>query len=97
MFDNTGRLLTPAEIMRLARTESGRRKVADYIWQARTAAAAQGVMEALGVIPTPEIQQKVCDIIWGTLFRVSIFDIMDYAKSVAEAAETSDMDVIGRA
>lgn len=97
MIDNNGRLLSPQEILRLSETEAGRRQVAEYIWRARTAMSAQRVMEALGVVPDALTQQQVCEIIWETIFRVSIFSIMDYCQEIAEHSAQSDIDCVGRA
>jgi len=97
MFDNSGKFLSPEEIWKLAETVEGRREIATYIWRARTAASAQRVMETLGVVPDAATQQMVCEVIWDTIFRTSIFDIMAYCEEIAEVAKTSDIDAMGRA
>lgn len=97
MIDDTGHLMTKAEMLEKAKTETGRREIAEYIFRARTAYATQAVLERLNTIPDAETQQACCQIIYDTLFRVSVFDIMDYCKSVAEGIETSDLDCVGRA
>jgi hypothetical protein len=94
MFDDNGKILTPQKIFELAKTKEGRHQVAEYIWRARTAMAAQKVMETLGVIPDATTQHKVCEDIWQTIFRVDIFKIMDYAQEIAEFSEGSDIDCI---
>lgn len=97
MIDNNGHLLTPTEMLELGKTEQGRRQLAEYIWQARTAYAAQHVMEALGVVPSVEKQQEVCEIIWDRIFRCNIFEVMDYARQVADGLEQTDFDCKGNA
>jgi len=97
MIDNRGNLLTPQEMLELGKTEKGRRELAQYIWRARTAYAAQHVMESLGVVPSPDKQQEVCEIIWDRIFRCDIFQVMDYAKQAADGLEQTDFDCAGNA
>ena len=78
-------ILEPAEMLALADTEPGRRELARYIWKARTAYAAQYVMEVLGVVPSPENQKLVCDIIWNKCFACDVFEVLDHAKSMCDA------------
>ena len=74
-------LYTPDEIWEMGRTEEGRRKFARYIWSARSAMAAQRVMEILDIIPDAQTQQILCDAIWDTVFRRDTFEIMDWIKA----------------
>lgn len=77
--------IEPAEMLALAETEPGRRELARYIWKARTAYAAQYVMDALGLVPDAPTQQLVCDIIWNKCFACDVFEVLDHAKSMCEA------------
>lgn len=97
MIGNRGQLLTPTEIFRLTETEKGRREVAEYIWRARTAMAAQHVMETLGVVPDSETQEAVCLAIWDTIFRRDIFQVMDWCKAVVESRKAENLDIAGNA
>ena len=78
-------ILDPAEMLALAETERGRRELARYIWKARTAYAAQYVMEALNLTPDAQTQQLVCDIIWDKCFACDVFEVLDHAKSMCDA------------
>ena len=82
------KIIKPTEIWQKMETEAGRREVAEYIWKARTAMAAQRVCEvALKDAPDEATQQMICEIIWECIFNVSIFVIMDYARQMVEAQQ----------
>lgn len=88
-------LLTPEQILEKCKTEEGAREVKEYILRARIAFAAQSMMERMGVCPPAEVQQEVCMLLWDTLFRVPIDNVMAYARQVADGLEKEDDESIG--
>jgi hypothetical protein len=73
-------ILEPAEMLALAETKEGRRELARYIWKARSAYAAQYVMEALEIVPEPRVQELVCQVIWDKCFACDVFEVLDHAQ-----------------
>ncbi len=84
LLDNTGRFLTKEEIIKLSQTEQGKKEIFQYISRARSASAAQQVMERLGVVPTEDVQMDICLIIYETCYRIPVEHIMEYVDSMKE-------------
>ena len=79
-------LITPDLMWAKMETEAGRREIAEYIWRARTAMAAQRVCEVVfDNAPDEATQTAVCETIWECIFSVSIFVVLDYARQMIEA------------
>ena len=99
MIDWKGQLLSPAQIWEMSRTEEGRKAIGEYILRARTAYAAQCVMERLGVTPDAETQRGVCEDIYNSISpkRVPIDYIMEYCRQCAEHLEMSTQECVGSA
>lgn len=84
LINSDGKFLTRDEILELSKTEKGRKVIFDYIVRARSAMAAQRVMERLDVVPDEQTQQDICLIIFHTCFSVPIESVMEYVQSIAE-------------
>ena len=97
MFDDNGKLLTNSEILSLAETEQGRKQLTNYIYRARVAYATQSIFEKLGITPEAETQQEVCQTIYNVLFNVSVFEIMNYCRSIATNLNAPESEHIGNA
>lgn len=94
IIDNDGKFLSKKEILELAKTEDGKKQIFTYITRARSAYAAQRVMERLQVIPDESTQMDVCLIIFQTCFRVPIEDVMEYIESMKEHMESQNDETI---
>lgn len=103
MIDDFAHLLTPNEMMALLKSREGAETLGRYIWRARSAYATQTALEllvdagCLPELPSPEIMQRVCAAIYHRNYDCSIWDVMSYAKSVAEGMATTDLDCAGNA
>lgn len=90
LFSEFGKLLTPSEIMELAKTEAGRKQVGDYIMRARVAYGVQSLFESLGVVPPQETQQMCCQAMYDCITRVPLDYVMEWCKDAAESLKESD-------
>ena len=95
IFDEAGHILTPEEILALSKTEEGRDRVKNYILRARTAFACQNMLNALDVVPSREKQMECCEILWETLFRVSIDLVMEWVNDLGEYREANPNEFEG--
>jgi len=86
MSDNN-EILTPQEMMDLSQSAEGRRILFSYIVSARIGYAMQTVFETLEIEPEPGVQTKCCEIVYNTLFRVPIDNIMQWCADVAKWRE----------
>lgn len=76
-------ILSAGEMRELAKTERGQRILFSYIVSARIAYAMQHVFEMLDVVPEAGMQQKCCQTIHDTLFRVPQEQIFLWCAEVA--------------
>ena len=84
-------LLSPTEMLELARTEEGKRELFKYIVSARVGYAMQAVFEQLNVVPEAEVQIRCCEIIWDTIFRVPIENVLYWASEAAKSLDDNDI------
>jgi hypothetical protein len=77
-------ILSPGQMLELAETPEGRRLLASYIISARIGYGIQRVFEILEIVPEDGQQQKCCEAIYETLFRVPIDLIMQWCQDVAK-------------
>ncbi len=87
-YDNS-QFLTPQEMLKLAKTEEGKRLLFSYIISARIARAVQEIFQQLQVVPEDAVQTKICNIVYDNLFRVNIEDIFQFLDSMQEYMDES--------
>lgn len=90
ILDNDGNFLSKQEILELAKTKAGQKRLFVYIARARAAFAAQRILERLDCIPDEQSQMDVCSIIFETCFNVPIDVVMEYVESMRESAQESE-------
>jgi hypothetical protein len=84
------RLLTPQQMLDLAKTEDGRKELAEYIISARIGRGLQQCFEALGNPVDAEVQQQCYAILCDSVFRVPIDEVMAWAESVANGLDETN-------
>lgn len=90
LFDSDGKFLTRENILRLSETPKGRKQLFEWLTRARSAFAAQRVMERLGVTPDEQTQQDVCLAIHETCFHVPVDLVLEYIQSMREFFENHE-------
>lgn len=63
MFNDTGVFLTQDQVLELSKTEAGKAQVKRYLHRARLAYTVQCVLESLNIVPDPDQQQLVCEVL----------------------------------
>lgn len=84
VFDDAGHILTPEEILELAKTPQGKKEIGMYIMRARVAYATQSLFECLGIVPDAEKQQECCQVLYEVLFRVDLDYVMQWINELGE-------------
>jgi hypothetical protein len=84
IIDSDGTFLTREQILELAQTKEGKRRIFNYLARARSAMTAQKIMERLGITPDEATQQDICLIVFDTNYRLPVTQVMDYIDSMVE-------------
>jgi hypothetical protein len=84
------RLLTPQQMIELAKTADGRVELAEYIMSARLGRGLQQCLEAMGNPVDSTTQQQCYEILCDSVFRVPIDEVLAWANSVAEGLDETN-------
>lgn len=87
LIDSDGQFLTKKQILELSKTPEGRKKIFQYVAQARSAYCAQRIMEHLGVVPDEATQQAICLMIFDINYRLPVNEIFNYVDSMQAVVE----------
>jgi hypothetical protein len=95
ILDWRGHLITPEEMLEMAKTEEGKKKLFDYILKGRIAMGMMNVFRNLEIVPEMEKQFAACEIIYECLTRVPIGEVMEFAKDAATFLEKDENEIVG--
>jgi len=70
--------LSKADINRLLETREGRREIYLYVMRERITHGLAEIFAYLGLpIPSPDKQETACQMLWETLFRRPVWEILE--------------------